>query len=1364
MNKRKHVFLSYRSVEVEFALKIAADLKNAGVNLWMDRLDIKPGDDWLKALQQAVNDCGAMIPVLSPDYVTSKYCQRELARADRMGRPIFPIILQPVSESEWPFEIERQQFIDFSRWRDDKFYQEHLLKLVDILKATIADQITVVPDAETRYINTLIAELEARKGVIGYFESTPPFDNQTPDDVVRPRPIFAETWNLQGRYTIIQNLASENVAAHSPVVLNSINEALEKYPRFVLVGGSGSGKTITLNHLVLEAAHRYLAAPRVAPLPLLLRLHQWNDETLPDFVQASWQLDSDPLKLLAKGKVSLYVDGLNEVEEPDGSDRKIKLLRDWLKAKNAPQKAVFTCRMSDYAIAASLGIPVIQTVDLDGTHIQRFVEHYLEGDEARFLLSRIMPVAGQDDRSSRHLFRMARNPFLLSALILIFKNSPNHEVLHSVGGVVKRLVTNLWDRKQSLAGNVTYPVLETALSELAFVMVDADLPIYIPLDDAMEYLGSKPVLQAALTTNLLEVEGSKVRFSHELIKEYFAAVGLMRAGLPTRLTRPQLDSTMRRTPRKWDSVMGILAGIAPDPDPIILNILEVDPYLALQCAISGVDCTEKTYQTVVSRLLDMMQVEGDGRVAVARILIGADDEKALLILLEAMRDGTWPVRDAAASALRDMQIPPLSGLTEALQNLDDSTRESTLNALRQMSRTALPTLLSLLSDKNFHTRRGAAWALGELRDAAGVPLLLDTLHDPDYLVAADAALALGRIKDPVSVPELLESLGHENWRVSKAASKALAWIGVPAAPGLIEILNDKTSPTRKQVRAIDALARIKHEAVAATILKATNSRNVEIRSAAIEALRDNLDATSIKRLIECLGDTARSRWSKQRICDLAASILISVGTDEALGAVKRWRKSESHAPAAAPGGSGKKGKERLARLIEENATMRSDLSEALQDSDWVVRRDAVLVLGQAPADHAVPRLLVALSDEDNQVRMSAASTLANFKNDDPQVIPALLRALGDDDYLVSDAAKEALKREGEAPIPGLLDALHDSNINVRGAAIEILGAIGESDAIPDLIDSLNDIQRPWLYDDRICDIAIRALEAIGTPETREVVAQWKIAHQPTTPLPTNGNGTGLLDDDEEHRDILGELLHQLHDSDWTIQQDAAKSLRDYAQLLRGSTDSPFIDRLQAALEDPMWVVRWAATEALAWIRDSSTIPAITKLLKDPKETVRTASLRALSEIGDQSAVPDVARALADKTTMVREAAAEALGNLGDGQAVPALIAALDDKDSFVRLAVIDALGRIKHPTGGEPLVSFLYDPDPTTRYFAADALGKIGYAAAVPDLIMLLSDTSEPNWDKRRVCEIAANALDMIGTPEAATAAATWRRSQPIRN
>jgi hypothetical protein len=34
----KHIFMSYRSLEKDFALKLAADLKNAGVRLWMDVL------------------------------------------------------------------------------------------------------------------------------------------------------------------------------------------------------------------------------------------------------------------------------------------------------------------------------------------------------------------------------------------------------------------------------------------------------------------------------------------------------------------------------------------------------------------------------------------------------------------------------------------------------------------------------------------------------------------------------------------------------------------------------------------------------------------------------------------------------------------------------------------------------------------------------------------------------------------------------------------------------------------------------------------------------------------------------------------------------------------------------------------------------------------------------------------------------------------------------------------------------------------------------------------------------------------------------------------------------------------------------
>jgi hypothetical protein len=349
VSKKEYIFLSYRSVEVDFAVRLAADLKNAGVNLWMDRLDIMPGDDWPKTLASAVNQCAAMIVIISPEYVGSKYCQRELARADRLRRPIFPVLLRPIPDTEWPIEIERSQQIDFSNWRDDKTYHQQLDRLVNILKAQFATQMSDVPDPETRYLNSLIADLEVNKGVLEYLELAIQTDQQADSSLMRPRPMFAQTWGAQGRFVV--QAESRNLP------LDSIYEAVERYPQFVLLGKAGMGKTMVLHHLALEAAQHRLSSPRVAPLPFILKLADWGDDSTPsEFIRARWPLDSDPIKLLAKGKIVLYLDGLNEMI----TSHKAKMLRDWLKGTNAPQRVVITCRAEDYAGDLVLSLPVVE--------------------------------------------------------------------------------------------------------------------------------------------------------------------------------------------------------------------------------------------------------------------------------------------------------------------------------------------------------------------------------------------------------------------------------------------------------------------------------------------------------------------------------------------------------------------------------------------------------------------------------------------------------------------------------------------------------------------------------------------------------------------------------------------------------------------------------------------------------------------------------------------------------------------------------------------------------------------------------------------------------------------------------------------
>src|SRR5262245_6371144 len=102
-----HLFISYRSSEGNFALKLAKDLQSAGLPVWMDVLQgIQPGDDWVEVLQDALEMAAGGVACVSPEYVKSKYCRRELQRIDTLGKPVFPVLFLPVPKADWPLEIQ----------------------------------------------------------------------------------------------------------------------------------------------------------------------------------------------------------------------------------------------------------------------------------------------------------------------------------------------------------------------------------------------------------------------------------------------------------------------------------------------------------------------------------------------------------------------------------------------------------------------------------------------------------------------------------------------------------------------------------------------------------------------------------------------------------------------------------------------------------------------------------------------------------------------------------------------------------------------------------------------------------------------------------------------------------------------------------------------------------------------------------------------------------------------------------------------------------------------------------------------------------------------------------------------------------
>ena len=118
-------FFSYSREDSEFVLRVAGDLKATGANVWLDQIDILPGQRWDDAVERALADCPRMLVVLSPASVHSMNVMDEVSFALEKGKTVIPILHR---ECVIPFRLRRVQYIDLRR-----DYARGLAELVKIL-------------------------------------------------------------------------------------------------------------------------------------------------------------------------------------------------------------------------------------------------------------------------------------------------------------------------------------------------------------------------------------------------------------------------------------------------------------------------------------------------------------------------------------------------------------------------------------------------------------------------------------------------------------------------------------------------------------------------------------------------------------------------------------------------------------------------------------------------------------------------------------------------------------------------------------------------------------------------------------------------------------------------------------------------------------------------------------------------------------------------------------------------------------------------------------------------------------------------------------------------------------------------------
>lgn len=110
-----YIFVSYSRKDSAFVDRLISELEKAGHEVWIDRTDIKSGEQWRRQIVAAIDDSDIFLAMLSPNSVTSDNVRRELDLAEEAKKRVIPIIIEPTSiPEEMRYQLVGLQWLDMS--------------------------------------------------------------------------------------------------------------------------------------------------------------------------------------------------------------------------------------------------------------------------------------------------------------------------------------------------------------------------------------------------------------------------------------------------------------------------------------------------------------------------------------------------------------------------------------------------------------------------------------------------------------------------------------------------------------------------------------------------------------------------------------------------------------------------------------------------------------------------------------------------------------------------------------------------------------------------------------------------------------------------------------------------------------------------------------------------------------------------------------------------------------------------------------------------------------------------------------------------------------------------------------------------
>jgi len=585
-------------------------------------------------------------------------------------------------------------------------------------------------------------------------------------------------------------------------------------------------------------------------------------------------------------------------------------------------------------------------------------------------------------------------------------------------------------------------------------------------------------------------------------------------------------------------------------------------------------------------------------------------------------DDNAGARNSAIETLIKLDKKSTLFLMEAFNTENRDVRKFIIDVLGEFKdRKSLPLMLDALKDEDDNVRASAVEHLGKIGEPAVVNALIEILESGDLWTSYPAADALGRIGDRKAIPALVKALSTKTLR--EPVLKALGRFSAPETlKNVIPLLEDSSKSIQEEaVKTIKSFYHkgVKEEIITEEMRKLLGERVVDIlvthawsakpdvRISAIlllgvmrdeRALAPLLElsleediAEDVKRALVFIGrdkpevilplfDTDSS-YQKRFVCEVAGELASPVFYDVFVDLMKN---EDGHVRALAALGISRTGEMRaiepVKKLLSDEyedvqgaavSAMRNlraglspdDLIKMISSRNPVLRKNAVLVLGEIGAVEAVPAIGFALKDDNIKVRHAVVKALSMIRTNES--VRHLTLALTDENADIRISAALSLgpiKKKGVAE--SLVILLADPDDAVRAAAAKALGELCDKATVRPLIKLLSD------HNGFVVTSALESLSRIGGETARSALVDMLLSQD-------NEIKRTAIKSLVPFGNVENIILPYLSDPDWATRMAAVEVLGARVSAGGGSVRIE-LEKLLDKEEDP--VVRKAVEECL----------------------------------------------------------------------------------------------------------------------------------------------------------------------------------------